>query len=138
MLCPTPPLYWKDTEVCRPNQSCPALQHLSSQYWSTSQNAADTPWNDLLFVKNLSGYFQIDKEVATACLIGFKRHLDNLTPEMTFLSLASKKVPIEEKKDIAKTIDAQPQVELSIQPARPIRDSTLNQIHRFTASRVCC
>jgi hypothetical protein len=111
------------------------FQVIYSQFWFTCQTAADAPWNDLLFFKNLSGYFQIDEEVSTACLTAFKRHLDYLTPEMAFLNLLSKKVPIEQKKEIAKTIAAQPQVELPIQPARPVKDPQPDsQLHEFAAS----
>ena len=49
-------------------------------------------------------YLNVDKEIATACLISIKRHLWYLMPEHVFLSLFNPMVSIDDKQLLAVTL----------------------------------
>jgi hypothetical protein len=85
------------------------FQILFSQFWFKASISSDAPLNDLTFNKKLIQYRTIDKPVADACLKTFCGQLHYLVPEMTFLSLASDKVGLSVKKQLAATIISQPQ-----------------------------
>jgi hypothetical protein len=89
------------------------FQIIYSQFWFKCQVAADAPFNDLLLHKKLFAYQDIDAEVATKCLLTLSRHPWYRVPDMGFLSLASDKVSMDEKRRIAQTILAQPDSVLS-------------------------
>ena len=84
--------------------------------------SADAPHNDLSFIRNLHAYQEVEEKVATAVLATMNLHLDYLTPDLTFLSLASEKVDEEERHLIAETIQAvicDINIIPSIQPSKP-------------------
>ena len=84
--------------------------------WFQAANASDAQVVDLDFVRKMETYRTIDCDVATAVLKTLSGHLDFLAPEFCFLSLTSKKVSVEEKKNIAAKILSIPTPE-SFQPA---------------------
>jgi hypothetical protein len=65
-------------------------------------------------------YLNVDKEIATACLISIKRHLWYLMPEHVFLSLFNPMVSIDDKQLLAVTLLSHSCPELDVfQPGKP-------------------
>ena len=62
---------------------------------------ASAPYNDLLAIKEMRDYREMREVEANACLDSWNRHLDYLSPALVIFSLASKDVPIKDKKEIA-------------------------------------
>ena len=117
------------------------FQVVFAPYWLRIESSADAPAADLDFIRDLYAYRDIDEVMATEVLATVKNHLDYLTPDLAFLSLASKRVSDEEKQRLATAIAgvplnlaAFPPIEAT-KPAVAITNAT--QIHELAqGSRV--
>ena len=89
-------------------------------YWLVSNSAADCQVNDLRHQRDLEALQLIDSETATAALEVFGRHLDYLAAEWSFVSLVSKKVSVEEKKNLAHAILQTANPTLESAPLKPV------------------
>lgn len=70
------------------------------KFWDQCSNAADAPYNDIQFLKELDAYKQIDPEVAAIATAAMKRHLWYLGDELVALALFSPKVSAEDKNEM--------------------------------------
>lgn len=70
------------------------------KFWDQCSNAADAPFNDIQFLKELDAYKQVDPEVAEAASVALKRHLWYLGDEMITLALFSTKVSADDKNEM--------------------------------------
>ena len=89
-----------------------------SEQWFTARIAADAPFMDLQFYKNMLKYRKNEPEIAEAVLKKFLGHTWYLNQEYVPLSLFSKRVSDKEKSEIAK--------QLSELPPMPITKATKN------------
>ena len=74
---------------------------LYGKYFLQSSLTVALPKLDILFIKHLTMYKNIDIDIANCVLQSVKRHLWYLTPELVPLSLFDKDVSIEEKQMMA-------------------------------------
>ena len=74
---------------------------LYGKYFLQSSLTVAAPKLDILFIKHLTMYKNIDIDIANCVLQSVKRHLWYLTPESVPLSLFDKDVSIEEKQMMA-------------------------------------
>ena len=74
---------------------------LNGKYFLQSSLTVALPKLDILFIKHLTMYKNIDIDIANCVLQSVKRHLWYLTPELVPLSLFDKDVSIEEKQMMA-------------------------------------
>lgn len=72
--------------------------------WFTSTKAIEAPYNDMLFLKNLSEYEAIDKTISTHTVKKFCNHLWYLSSECIAFSLFDSNVPVSEKAKMAKIL----------------------------------
>ena len=74
---------------------------LYGKYFLQSSLTSSAPRLDLTLFYNLCSFSKIDSEIATRCLISFRRHLWYLMPEFACLSLFDEKLPIDDKQLLA-------------------------------------
>ena len=103
-----------------------------------SSLASKAPQIDLNFYYDVCMFSNIDKEIATTCLISIKRHLWYLMPEYIFISLFDPMLSIDEKQALAVTLLSHNCPELDeFEPGKPNFQTpllTLNCNERQTLS----
>lgn len=107
------------------------------KYWNQSPNAADAPFNDMEFLKELDSYAQIDEPVAAKAIEAFSRHLWYLSDELILLSLFSNKVSTESKTNICNLIEHNvgERTNNSIRYREPIDNIQRLELHQFVSKR---
>lgn len=93
-----------------------------NRYWNRTSILFDAPVNDLNLLNDLESYAFFDQATATIAINALCRHLNYLGQELVVLSLFSKKLTIDEKKQIASKLK-----EFTAHPL-PQRDTNLNHI----------
>lgn len=79
--------------------------------WTRCPYPLEAPKQDLVFIKRLFDYEQIDKRISSAVLGKIKNHLWYLSPETVAFSLLDNNVTVDEKNKLRDTILAQPPID---------------------------
>lgn len=80
-------------------------------WWVTCGSATDAAEHDIIFLKAVKEYEDIDPQVSHAALVAFCRHLWYLTPELLPLCLFSSHLEEEKKEAVCTAIVAQPKLD---------------------------
>lgn len=107
------------------------------KHWNRCSNPVDAPFNDLVLMKEIDEYKQIDEEIADVALQAHKRHLWYLSDELVVLSLFCDKVSSEEKLLMQQMITRQVgnRTENSITHTAEIDDIQNIELHDFISPR---
>ena len=84
------------------------IVHIYVPWWFTCSISAAAPCNDLLLIKNLNRYMDVNNNVAQAALKAFKRHLWYLVLDLVPLALFDNNLQSEQKQLLANAILQQP------------------------------
>lgn len=107
------------------------------KFWNVCSNAADAPYNDLQFLKELDAYKQFDPEVAEVAITAMKRHLWYLSDELIVLGLFSEKVSTEDKNEMRLLLnnEYEERTQNSLRHTDEIHDIKNLQLQSFVSDR---
>lgn len=86
---------------------CIFVALIYTKHWNRCSIAVDAPYNDLMLMKELDEYMEIDEEIANVALAAHKRHLWYLGDELVVLGLFSNKVTTDVKMNMVNKMTEQ-------------------------------
>ena len=94
----------KESQVEKLTRLCKFVVAVYVLWWITCASATDAAEHDLLLLKVISSYKEVDGQIAETAFIAFQRHLWYLTEEMLPLCLFSPNISHDIKGSVAKAI----------------------------------
>lgn len=116
---------------------CIFVALIYTKHWNRCSIAVDAPYNDLMLMKELDEYMEIDEEIATVALAAHKRHLWYLGDELVVLGLFSNKVGTDVKMNMVNKMTQQSEnrTENSLKYTAEINNIQNIQLDHFISPR---